>query len=550
METNVKKPALLLSLIMFTAMLSSCGNPDRGSGLNHMYDAPLLGNPQSLDPQFADDPSSNTVIKNLYSGLMTTDKSSGLVCCNASDYSVSEDGTAYTFHLREDNYWFFDENDDDVIDDEECIPVTADDYVFALQRILDPKMHSPYAESFSCIKGAKVVLRGLEPPDAAEVYAADDSTLVIVLEEPDAEFLNLMATSAACPCNREFFYSTKGRYGLDDRSVMSNGPFYVRQWFYDPYGNNNILYMRRNEKNWTDSYDICPSYLSFTIEKSEEAIRKKFKNDEVECFTTLNSSTYNRKKYLVEGKAAETLGLVFNPEDRYFSNAALRKAFACSIDREGMKSQLNSDDCITAYGMIPPAVNLLGRSYRELSSEKQFDMYDSGKASELFEQAKSELETETLDNVKIIVSPDTADARVLHYLTQSWQELFGCYVAIEDVTEEEFEERIAEGDYNIAVYPLKAKMNSGLSVIKAYEDTPCLQYTLPEEKISDSIKNIPTASELVESYTAAEKKLIDTCGFVPLFYKNSYLIADRDNEDIIYDPFSGAVDYRLALNFD
>ncbi|MBQ6211397.1 MAG: peptide ABC transporter substrate-binding protein, partial [Ruminococcus sp.] len=169
---------------------------------------------------------------------------------------------------------------------------------------------------------------------------------------------------------------------------------------------------------------------------------------------------------------------------------------------------------------------------------------------ELFEQAKSELETETLDNVKIIVSPDTADARVLHYLTQSWQELFGCYVAIEDVTEEEFEERIAEGDYNIAVYPLKAKMNSGLSVIKAYEDTPCLQYTLPEEKISDSIKNIPTASELVESYTAAEKKLIDTCGFVPLFYKNSYLIADRDNEDIIYDPFSGAVDYRLALNFD
>ena len=93
-------------------------------------------------------------------------------------------------------------------------------------------------------------------------------------------------------------------------------------------------------------------------------------------------------------------------------------------------------------------------------------------------------------------------------------------------------------------------MNSGLSVIKAYEDTPCLQYTLPEEKISASIKNIPTASELVESYTAAEKELIDTCGFVPLFYKNSYLIADRDNEDIIYDPFSGAVDYRLALNFD
>lgn len=546
----MKKPALLLSLTMCTAMLTACGNNDRGSGLGHMYDAPLLGNPQSLDPQFADDPSSDTVIKNLYSGLMTTDSSGSIVCCNAAEYSVSEDGTTYTFQLRDDNYWFFDENNDDVIDEEECIPVTADDYVFAIQRILDPKMHSPYAESFSCIKNANVVLRGLEPPDVAEVYAPDDTTLVVVLEKPNAEFLGLMATSAACPCNRDFFYATKGRYGLDDRSVMSNGAFYVRQWFYDPYGNNNILYMRRNEKNWTDSFDICPSYLSFTIEKSEEAIRKKFKNDEIECFTTMNSSAYNRKKYIVQGKAAETLGLVFNPEDKYFSNGTLRKAFACSIDHEGMNSQLNSDDCTTAYGIIPPAVNLLGRSYRELSSDKQFDMFDRDKAQELYQQAKTELETEAFENIKIIVAPDTADSRVLHYLTQSWQELFGCYIAIEDVTEEEFEERIESGDYNIAVYPVKAEMNSGLSVISAYEKIPCLQYTLPEEKISDSLKSCPSAAELVERYTSAEKQLVDTCGFIPLFYKNSYLIASRDNDNIIYDPFSGAVDYRLALNYD
>lgn len=533
---------------MSAAVLTSCGNNDRGSGMNHMYNVPLLGNPQSLDPQYADDPASNTVIKNLYSGLMTVDQGGNVVCCNAEDYVVSENGTVYTFHLRQDNCWFFDENNDDVIDDEECFPVTADDYVYAIQRVIDPKMQSPYAEEFSCIKGAQIVEDGLEKPDFAEVYAADDYTFVAVLEKPDAEFLALMASPAAYPCNRKFFDSTKGRYGLDDRSVMSNGPFYVRQWFYDPYGSNNILYMRRNEKNWTDTYDIMPSYLSFTIERDEQDIRKLFKEEEIDCFTSMSSSPYNPKKYSITGMPAITLGLIFAPKDKYFSNENLRRAIASSIDRETLMSGKDSD-VQTAYGIIPPAVRLLGRSYRELSSDKQFGSFDRDKAQELFAQAKSELGVESIEGVKVLVSADTIDSRKLHSLSQSWQDVFGVYIGIEEVTPEEFAERIAAGDYSIALYPLKADRESGEAAIKAFSTTECLKYALPEENISDGLTDCSTSSELVERYTEAEKKIIDKCGFVPLFYKNAYLIADRDNEDIYYDAFSGAVDYRLARNY-
>ena len=80
---KVKKILLILSVVLYSAALFSCGNEDKGDGTGHMYDVPLLGNPSSLDPQFADDPSSNTVIKNLYSGLMETDSSGNVVCRNA-----------------------------------------------------------------------------------------------------------------------------------------------------------------------------------------------------------------------------------------------------------------------------------------------------------------------------------------------------------------------------------------------------------------------------------------------------------------------------------
>ena len=59
-----------------------------------------------------------------------------------------------------------------------------------------------------------------------------------------------------------------------------------------------------------------------------------------------------------------------------------------------------------------------------------------------------------------------------------------------------------------------------------------------------------SASSLVDAVTAAERTVIDSYGFIPLFYRTSYLVADKNDEEISYDPFSGAVDFRLAKNYD
>ena len=535
---------------IMAGVTTACGGDEdkRGSGAGHMYGAALASNPQSLDPQFAGDPSSATVIKNMYSGLVMKDSSGSIVCCNAKDYTVSGDGCVYTFELREDNYWFFDTNEDDVIDDDEYFPVTADDYVFAFRRLLDPKMHSPYARDFACIKNSQRVSEGSYSTEALGAEALDDHTLQLTLEYPCAEFLGLLTTPAAFPCNEQFFISTKGRYGLDDRSVMSNGPFYVRQWFYDPYGNNNILYMRKNTVNERDDYEVLPSFVSFSIQDSEAEVRQCFKEDEAECFTAMKVGGYNPKKYSITGQKATTLGLIFNPNDKLYSNKELCKAVAYSADRESLRGQLDSDLQI-AYGIIPPAVDILGRSYRDLASDKQFDVFDKEKAAECLAKAKEELKISSVESVKIIVDSSTVDSRYLHLLSQSCQESLGIYIGIEDLTSAEFNERIANGDYSIALYPLKADFNSGLAVFGEFDENECLKSAAGDLKSSESILQCPSVTELVNSYTAAEKALLEQYGFIPLFYKSSYIVAKKDNEDIIYDPFTGAVDYRIAKNY-
>lgn len=542
--------AITACAAMIAGGITACGGDDdkRGSGAGHMYGAALAGNPRSLDPQFAGDPSSATVIKNLYSGLVMKDSSGSIVCCNAKDYTVSEDGCVYTFNLRDDNYWFFDTNEDDAIGDDEYFPVTANDYVFAFRRLLDPKMHSPYARDFTCIKNSQRVMEGGYSTEAVGAEALDDFTLQITLEYPCAEFLGLLTTPAAFPCNEQFFISTKGRYGLDDRSVMSNGPFYVRQWFYDPYGSNNILYMRKNTANERDGYEVLPSFVSFSIQDSEAEVRQCFKEEETECFTAMKVGGYNPRKYSIVGQKATTLGLIFNPKDKLYSNKELCKAVAFSADREALRGQLDSDLQI-AYGIIPPAVDILGRSYRDLASDKQFDMFDKEKAAQCLAKAKEELKISSVESVKIIVDSSTVDSRYLHLLSQGCQESLGIYIGIEDLTSKEFNERIANGDYSIALYPLKADFNSGLAVFGEFDENECLRSAKGGLNSSESIMQCPSVNQLVDSYAAAEKALLEQYGFIPLFYKNSYIVANKDNEDIIYDPFTGSVDYRIAKNY-
>lgn len=534
--------------MIFTATLFSCGNNDRGDGTGHMYDVSILGNPQSLDPQYAVDSASNTIIKNLYSGLMTADTNGNILCCNAESYSISPDGLEYTFTLRQDNYWFFDENDNDFIDDDEYFPVTASDYVFAFRRILDPAMQSPYSEDFACIRNGSNIISGKALPETAGVIAVDNYTLNISLDYPCAEFLGLLATNAASPCNREFFYSTKGRYGLDDRSVMSNGAFFVRQWFYDPYGVNNILYMKKNSVNSNETNEILPSFLSFTIESDESDIRNMFRAGEIECFTTENTDSLNTKKYNITSSCATTLGLVFNPDDEYFSSISMRKALAFSVDREKILAG-SETDLIPAYGIIPPAVTLLGRSYRELVSDKQYEFYDVSEAERCFKVAKAELQTEAFDDIKILVCSGMVDADYLHRISQQWQEVFGFYIGIDEVTPTEFERRIAGKEYSMALYPLRGAYNSGLAVIEQFVGNECLEYSVDGKESADRIRKCADVSELVDCYCSQESEILDGYGFIPLFYKNSYLVMDNDNEDIVYDAFTGAVDFRTARNY-
>src|SRR5260370_26875873 len=107
--------------------------------------------PETLDPQKLTGVPEANIAYDLYEGLATLDDHGNPTGGVAKSWDVSDDGKVYTFHLREDAKW---SNGD---------PITADDVVYSLRRIVDPKIAAEYAYIYSPIVNADEISGGKEP---------------------------------------------------------------------------------------------------------------------------------------------------------------------------------------------------------------------------------------------------------------------------------------------------------------------------------------------------------------------------------------------------
>ncbi len=529
--------------------LSTACSEEEESGAGYLFTTSLPGNPACLDPQFTDNENADIVIANIMEGLLRLDENGIPVEAGAESYTVSDGGLYYMFNLREDCRWY-----QHGMEEEEAIPVTAQDYVFAFRRMLDPAVNSPYAADFACLKNANAVMAGTMGPEMLGISAPDDTTVIFQLEYSSAEFLHLLTLPCAVPCNEAFFLSTNGRYGLDTETVLCNGPFFLTKWNYDAYGSDNFLNFRKSPV-YFDAENVAPSSLTFTIRKSAASADKDFAEGSSDVLITKSNSVryMDSKDYKVVSEYAETMGLIFNPdpENKVLQNEKFRLALAHGISRAAYTAVLSAD-MKPAYGVIPPAVDLMGTSYREIYADEPLAVpYDPERAAELFAAAARELHLNSTNTIRILVSTDITDMEALLSICHEWQTLFGQYIGLETVTPEEYEKRIAEGDYTIALYGIGADRNSCFDMLQQFsKESSLLGFASTDfTGIMAQAASTEKLTDAAALYRMAEQSILDTVTFIPLFYKNVYLVHTANNADLGYDAFSGVVDFRNAKYF-
>ncbi|MDR0944206.1 MAG: ABC transporter substrate-binding protein [Ruminococcus sp.] len=531
--------------ILTVVLTALSGCRDSGSGRNYEFTLNLASNPGNLDPQLAADSASIEIIKNTFRGLMKRNGDGSVTPDLAESFTMSDDGKKFTFVLRENVFW--------LSQNEFTASVSAEDFVYAFRRMFNSASSSPYPEDFLCIKNAEKIINGDVSFAKIGVTAVDEMTVEFELEYPYAGFLELLTHTAALPCNEEFFVSTKGRYGLDPGTSISNGAFFVDDWNYDPYWHENFIHLSKNKLNYQPAYlteegveiaavyDILPSGIHYDI-KSENEDSADFAEGDIEAFKLFD---YDKKE--LAGKTfiaaqTKTYALIANPESE-ISDPNLVQALGIFTKNFEFESELIDGKTLErATALIPKAVMVSGKSYRNMVSDAS--VLDANTNPQIMWQSAMESYPDGLGDVKITISENFPDSSLIYSLTDSWRETFGTNFLVEIVSSEEYKIKKESQSYDMILAEISSEKND----VKNYFDI----FTTDDNSITANLLLSETAASLndmVGYIKNAETIAVSSGKIIPLFYGYEYCIINENADGIEYIPFSKELIMRKAEMF-
>ncbi|WP_158971278.1 ABC transporter substrate-binding protein [Chachezhania sediminis] len=188
--------------LVLSAGLAMAGAAQADTVLNVRMNADI----RALDG-FNRDSNSDTVTHHIFETLVAFTADLGIGPALAKDWTISGDGTVYTFHIR-DGATFHDGS-----------PVTSADVLWNWKWRTDPANEWVCASEFNGAKGLEVV----------SVEAPDDATVVFTLNAPNALFLMQLAN---IQCNA--WIASPANVGEDGKwiagSAIGSGSFMLEDW--------------------------------------------------------------------------------------------------------------------------------------------------------------------------------------------------------------------------------------------------------------------------------------------------------------------------------
>lgn len=301
------------------------------------------GDTTSLDPHKVSGDWENRIVGDIFEGLVTEDAGAQPIPGMAASWEISDDGLVYTFKLRDGAVWSDGE------------PVTANDFVFAFQRIMDPATAANYAYLQYTIKNAEAINSG-EIADLGELgaVALDDKTLEITLENPAPFFVSALTHYTAFPVPKHVVEEHGDEWVKIDNIVV-NGPYRPVEWVPGSH-----VRTVKNEA-WYDTASLAIDEAVFYTLEDQSAALKRYRAGEFDILTDIPKDQYEWMVENLPGQlhVAPFAGLyyyVVNHNEAPFNDVRVRQALSMAINREVIGPQVLGTGELPAYSWVPPGM--------------------------------------------------------------------------------------------------------------------------------------------------------------------------------------------------
>ena len=411
--------SVLLAAAMMLTMLAACGSsstqaPAQASAQPAADDGRKVLNVGrsnelfDMDSTIATEADCLEVISAIIEPLFFTSADGTPVNGLAESYEVNADGTEYIFHIREAANWM------------NGTPVTADDFVFAWRRLVDPVNASEYSfmMEVAAVKNATPIICGEMAPEELGVSAVDSKTLKVEIDHPVTYFLNLMTFPSFCPINEAYATEKGSQYALGADNLLCCGPFYMSAW---EVGGN--TYQLKKNDSYYDAEHVYLDEINFQIIKDAQQTMLAYENGDLDYVRLSGDQVTRYQNYdgftQIEEGYLWYLSPNLNPSSPELStgleNLNLRMAIALSYDKEIICNELLKDGSTPANFAIPNrlATGPDGKDFRETAGT--FLETDKAKAQEYWEKAKQELGVSEV-TIELIYDDSDATPTIAQYL--------------------------------------------------------------------------------------------------------------------------------------
>lgn len=294
------------------------------------------GQPRTLDPARTHEAPSSA-LGHIFSGLVTLDQDLQVQPDLAAGWTVSEDGTLYTFYLRK-NALFHDGR-----------PVTAQDIVYSWERATDPTIGSDTAHTYlGDIVGVDERLGGTADTIAG-LHVIDEHTLEVRLEAPVIYFLAKLAYPVAFVVDRENVAQADWEH-----QPNGTGPFRLQVWQDD-----DIMVLARHNAFYAEPAQVehlvilMGPGLSLAMYEQDELDMVGIGGDALARAQDPNNSL-SAELHMVVDMCTSTIGL--NNQIPPFDDERVRQAFNYALDKEQLIEIFSNGNGLVARGALPPGM--------------------------------------------------------------------------------------------------------------------------------------------------------------------------------------------------
>ena len=504
---KLKRPvAALLAAVLLLGLLTGC---HRENGVS--FRVAMGSVPATLDPARASADEEKIVVSHLFENLMKlqSDGSGGTTAVNGMARSYQCDATAegqetYTFKLRSATW-------------SDGTKVTAQDFVYAWKRLVDPATGSKNARILDMVAGYSAARTG---EDALQVSAPDDETFVVVLSGRCPYFIDSVCTAAAT-LPVQSAAAAQENWSMSPDTLVTNGPYTVASW------ENDTMLLQQTD-GYHDARRLGPESISFRFTADAKTANSLFEKGDADFVLGLTDEAVAKKMdSWMPDYYPETSVVLLNQLSDLTSNENVRRAMGLVIDRNAIAELLGSRTHLAAEGLVTWGIrSTTGGQFRDFGSAVDNDSENYEKncqtAQELMEEAGyTATKLKSLTPVIMLYESDgTADSLAL-LLQKTWKEKLGLSVTLKGVSSEEITQALERGEYTLAALRVTSDRNDATGFLNRWrmgEEDNYANFTSSAYDMLLRVAAVSASQEARDAYLEdAERLLIEKGNVIPMY---------------------------------